>query len=242
MKKKSFIKKLICFTIILLSLTSFTNNVYAEERTRDNLREAIEEQEKELEEEMKPVNPLDSDFTEGIYNDALDRAKENIQNSNGEINFKDKIDNIQRAIFKIIINSRTMAIYGYIGIWVLGILYAATFGSRDVNKRRKVYLVIRNSTILFLTYINIPLIVIWFNTDKSQLSNVTIFNFIYDVLEFLQRNSLIIASLLAYSGMSRLIISKNDLPMRRQGRYLIKFSIISLILLNIAPVAMFFLI
>lgn len=241
MKKKKNIKRFIFFSVVLVAL-SFSNNVYAEENNRDSLREAIEEQEKELEEEMKPINPLDSDFTEGIYKNAVEKAKENLQNSTGEPDFKGKIDNIQKSIFKVIINSRTMAIYGYVGIWVFGILYAATFGSRDVNKRRKVYLVIRNSTVLFLTYINIPLLIIWFNTDKSQLSNVTVFNFIYDVLEFLQHNSLIIASLLAYSGISRLIISKNDLPMRRQGRYLIKFSIISLILLNIAPIAMFFLI
>lgn len=142
----------------------------------------------------------------------------------------------------MVINSRTISIYAYISVWVIGILYASTFGSRDVNKRRKTYLIIRNSTILFLTYINIPLFIIWLNADKSSISTLTLFDIVYDCLEFLQRNSLIISSLMAYAGLSRVIISRNDLPLRKQGRYLIKFSIITLILLNIAPMAMYFLI
>lgn len=235
MKLQLFISTIVlCFSLV-------ATPVFAESN-RDNLRQELEKQEQILEEEMKPINPLDEDITKSLYEKALNDLEETAKNSTGELDIKSKSDAFQRLIFRLVINSRTIAIYAYIAIWVAGILYAATFGSRDVNKRRKVYLIIRNSTVLFLTYINIPLFIIWLNADKSQLSSVTAFNVVYDILEFLQSNSLVISSLMAYAGVTRIIISKNDLPMRRQGIYLTKFSVVVLLLLNIAPMAMYFLI
>lgn len=227
--------------MLLFFSTAASTIVYAESN-RDNLRQELEKQEQILEEELKPINPLDEDITQSLYQKALDDLETNAKNSTGEVDIKGKTDQIQRFFFKLIINSRTIAIYTYIGIWVLGILYAATFGSRDVNKRRKVYLYIRNSTVLFLTYINIPLLIIWLNAYNKELFDITAFDLTYDILLFLQRNALIISALMYYAGKTRVIISKNDLPMRRQGNYLVKFSVIVLILLNVAPIAMYFLI
>lgn len=235
--------KLPIFILAMVFSISVTKSiiVYAESN-RDNLRQELEKQEQKLEEELKPLNPVELDITKTLYQKAIDEFETNASNATGEINIQEKTDEIQKVFFKSIINTRTIAIYGYIGIWVIGILYAATFGSRDVNKRRKVYLYIRNSTVLFLVYINIPLFIIWFNAYNKELFEITGFNLTYDTLLFLQRNSLIISALMFYSGKSRIIISKNDLPMRKQGKYLIKFSIIVLILLNLAPISMYFLI
>lgn len=236
------VRKTIFMCVMILMVITIPNKITHAESNRETLKEELNKQEQILEEEMEPINPIDENIVESLYDKAVGDLKDSFQNSTGVPDFKSKSALLQKFIFKIIINSRSIAIYSYIGIWVIGILYAATFGSRDVNKRRKTYLIIRNSTLLFLTYINIPLFIIWVNADKSSLSSITIFNVVYDFLEFLQRNSLIIASLMAYAGITRVIISRNDLPLRRQGKYLIKFSIISLILLNVAPVAMYFLI
>lgn len=243
MNKKVFrFSRIFIFTAaIILSLGFMSKNTYAVSN-RDNLRNELEEQEKVLEEEMSPLDLLNSDVTQTLYEKAINDLSELPKSTAGELDLKSKSDMLQNFIFKLIINTRTISIYAYVGIWVVGILYGATFGSRDVNKRRKAYLVIRNSTVLFLIYINIPLFIIWLNSDKTKLSDISAINGIYTALEFLQRNSIVITGLMAYAGVSRLIISRNDLPIRRQGSYLIKFSAITLLLLNVAPVAMYFLI
>ena len=227
--------------LIMLILLAFTTTYARADSDRDALREKLEEQEESLKDEMQPINPLeDTDKIENYMDDITDSVK--LEGLTGEFNVQDKINGIQKSLFLIIIKTRTVAIILYSAIWVIGIIYSATMGSRDVNKRRKVFLIIRNSTVLFFIYINIPLFIIWFNTDKSILTQLKLFDVVYDILEFLQRNSVIISSLLLFSGISRLIISKNDLPVRKQGIYLIKFSVILLFVLNIAPVAMNFLI
>lgn len=231
--------KIVAITILIFTLQGYNTNALS---NRDNLKEELNKQEETLEEEMKPIDPLEGDKVQSLYEKALDDLQDNIKNTTGVPDFKSKSAALQRLVFKLVINSRTIAIYSYIGVWVIGILYASTFGSRDVNKRRKTYLIIRNVTVLFLVYINIPLFIIWLNADKSNISSMSAFNVVYDCLEFLQKNSLIIAALMLYAGLSRVIISRNDLPLRKQGKYLIKFSGITLILLNIAPVAMYFLV
>ena len=226
---------------ILISLSLFKTDVFA--NNRDNLREKLNKQEEILEEEMSETElNADEGFIEGLYEESLDELKETIKNSTGTPNFKGKAKELQNGVFNLVINTRTYSIYAYIIIWVVGILYAATLGSRDVNKRRKVYLLIRNSTVIFLTYVNIPLFLIWASSREKKWYDIDALNVLYALLEFLQRNSLVIACLLAFAGITRLIISRNDLPVRRQGIYLIKFSVYLLILLNIAPVAMYFLI
>lgn len=241
MINNSKLKLKLFISIIVLVLSIVSTPVFADSN-RDNLRKELEKQEEILEEEMKPINPIDENVTKSLYEKAIQGLEEASKNSTGELNIKGKTDFFQRLTFKIVIGSRTISIYAYIALCVLSVLYAATFGSRDVNKRRKAYLLIKNSTILFLIYINIPLFIIWLNVDKSQLTSLTAFNIVYDFLEFLQRNSLIISSLMFYAGITRIIISRNDLPIRKQGIYLIKFSVAVLLLLNIAPMAMYFLV
>lgn len=243
MSKKNFkLQRLYIFIAAIVISFSFMIKPSYAVSNRDNLRNELNNQEKILEEEMNPLDPLKSDVTKSIYEKAINDIVEANKTTTGELDIKSKSDMLQRFVFKLIVNTRTISIYAYVGIWVLGILYASTFGSRDVNKRRKVYLILRNSTVLFLIYINIPLVIIWLNSDKTKLSDISIINSIYAGLEFLQRNSLVISGLMAYAGVSRLIISRNDLPVRKQGKYLTKFSVIMFICLNVAPIAMYFLI
>lgn len=240
-KKYGTFKKSISIIILCLSILSlFSIKVYATDR--EHLRDTLDKQEEELSDSMKTLNPIESDTTKDVYKKTVNSIEEEIKNSKGEVDIQSKTDRIQKLIFTGLIKSRTITIITYTATWVIGVLYAATMGSRDVNKRRKAFLVIRNSTVLFLIYVNIPLFIIWLNSSKSNTSNVTLFNVVYEGLLFFQRNSIIITSLMAFSGVSRLIISKNDLPMRKQAIYLIKFSIILLVFFNLAPVAMYFLI
>lgn len=241
-KGKRF-KRFFCALVMVTGIMFVCNGIstFATD-DREHIREKLNEQESELTDEMKPINPFDSEVTDNLYKNAVDSAKEQVQNSTGELNIKGKADAIQKAIFQVIIKSRTAAIISYVGVWIVGLLYAGVMGSRDVNKKRKVYLWIRNSTVLFFTYINIPLLIIWLNADKSNALQITLFNVLYNSMLVLRSNSLVIWALLVYAGGSRKIISKNDLPMRMQSKHLIKWAFILLVFLNIAPIAMYFII
>lgn len=247
MKKnsKTFKKALKLLTIIFvfnaIFISFLPNTVYAKS-DREALKDELEQQEDDLQDELKPYNPLDDKVTNKVFKNSVNNVVKNSKNTKGEFSTKNITNMIQKGLFTIVIKTRTFAIIAYALIWVIGILYAVVMGSRDVNKRRKAFLVIRNTTILFFTYINIPIFIIWLNTDKTKLTQVTFFNIAYSILHFLQNNALIIAVLLVFAGISRLIISKNNLPERKQGIFLIKSAVISFLFLSIAPIAMRFLI
>lgn len=231
--------KVLLLSIVIIS--SFSISTFAA-GDRDTLREELEQQEEELKNELKPYNPLDKGVTVEKFGNTLDTILENNKDVKGEFSVDNVVITTQKALFEIVIKTRTFAIIAYGLLWLIGIIYAAIMGSRDVNKRRKVFLIIRNCTVLFFVYINIPLFIIWINSDVGRVTQLTFFNVVFNIMEFLQKNSLIIAVLLLFAGVTRLIISRNDLPVRKQGQFLIKFAIISLIALNVAPLAMSFLI
>ncbi|MBS5926216.1 MAG: hypothetical protein ACLS2V_12985 [Clostridium paraputrificum] len=230
--KKNFY--LVLVFLILFSI-SFKSNTYAADR--EHLKETLEQQEQQLGEEMKPLAPekLDRSFFESLSDQILEREY------TGEFNASKLVIALQTFVYTIFIKLRTYTILLYSVGLVICLFYMAVMGSRDANKRRKSYLFIRNTSVLFFIYINVPLFIIWLGTDKSKLLNLSIFNIVLDIIEFMQSNSVVISSLLLYAGVTRLIISRNDLPVRMQGRYLIKFAFILLVFLNLAPIAIEFL-
>lgn len=229
---------LFLFLIVFWSCSKVT--AYAND-DREALKEKLEQQEEELNDVIEPYDPTkDKNVTDTINNSV--KAFEENKSTEGIFDVKGKIAAMQKGIINLVVKTRTYAIILYGAIWILGVIYYAVMGSRDVNKRRKVFLVIRNATVLFFVYINIPILLIWLNTDKSQLTRLTFFNVIFSVLGFLQRNSVVISCLLFYAGVTRLIISRNDLPVRKQGMFLMKASPLVLLLLNIVPFAMNFIV
>lgn len=233
------------FTIIILSFLIFSGffkplKVWADDR--EQLREELEKQEDDLKNEIKTTNPINEENGKAFLDQAINTVNENATESKGEFIGTGWIVNIEESIYDVAVKTRTLAFILYGIIWAGGIFYVATFGSKDVNGRRKVYLLIRNSTVLFFIYINLPLALLWLGADKSNITSLTAFNVLYTVLEFFQEHSLIITSLLAYSGITRLIISKNNLPLKKQGIHLIKYSFVSLIFFNVIPIALYFLV
>ena len=234
-----------CFLILSIFLSS-NNIAYADDINsndgREELQEQLDQQEKELQDSFQPLNPFDSDTIHNANDNIQKIVEDNKATIGNDINVEGITNRIQSFLFNLVIKTRTTSIIVYAIIWVVGIIYMSVRGSRDVTARRKAFLFIRNSTVLFFVYINIPLFILWFNTDKSLITKLSLFNSFYSIVKFLQKNSLIIAGLLAYAGTSRILVSKNNLPLRRQGQYLIKFSAITLLFLNVVPLAMYFII
>ena len=231
------IYKYILFFLLANIFVSFNLNlnVYAKNKEKTKLEQQLEEQE----------DKLDDDIGDFVTNDdeIIMDTVESIKNSeyNG-FNVENKINSMTNFLKNIVIKSRSTVIILY-GLFVILIsIYIATIGSRSINKRRHGILLLIGNTLLFLFFINIPLIIIYFSVMKEYTSGISFYSRIIGFTNFLRSNSLIISALLGYLGISKLIVSKNDLPNRQQGQYLFKAAIVILIVLNIVPYAITFII
>lgn len=226
--------KKFCLALALVSTLNMSNSfIVTNADDRDNIKNKIEEQEDIIGEELNEFQ-IEDLFNESNYYDELQKLQdENVDNSTGEFSTKKIINNLREMFYKFLINTRTYSIIGFIILCVLAAIYAATFGSRDVSKRRKAYLLVRNFFVLFMIYINTPLFILWIKSDKTALLNIDFINVFVTFIEFLQSNSIIICILIAYSGFHKYIISKNNLPLYKTGIYQMKFSLWLFIILNI---------
>ncbi|WP_455796029.1 hypothetical protein [Clostridium butyricum] len=220
----------------IMVLFSVQLGVFAtEKKDKTQLEVQIEEQENKLKEDMPNLVP---------DNDTLitDTADTIMNTEYGDFNLEGKINSATQFINNFLIKTRSIIIITY-GLFVALItIYLSTIGSRSLNKRRHGILLLIGNTILFLVYINIPLLIIYLSVAKENIVNISLYSRIIQVTNFLRSNSLIISILLCYLGFTKLIVSKNDLPTRKQGKYLIKTEDIILIILNIVPLAINFII
>lgn len=212
------------YIILILALGfSFINNISTIAIT---LEEKIIEQNKQLNESIDEKQMI-PDFYYNQYEEI---------NSYSNGHAIDLGSVIMKFVKTITIDGRNVVISLY-GLYVLVMLiYLGIFGSRDLAKRKRAIVSLIGISLVFLLYINIPLIMIYVQGDKSLILKVSFTDRINSVVKFLQSNSFIIAAILAYVGITKFIVSKNDLGFKLQGRYLVKFSFILLILLNIVPV------
>lgn len=238
---KNFARYCIILLLTIFSLQLLVNDVFAQDR--EYLRETLEKQENDLSNEMDEIDPVES-LSEDVLNSAVETANDNAKDVSGKVEFSPKklLKNLQKGLFTLVIKTRTAAILIYVLFLVGVVLYIAVWGSRYIEKRSKAILMIRNVSLLFFVYINIPLVIIWLNTDKSYLKDITLFDTVYNIMEFFKNNSIVISLLMIYAGVTRIIISKNNLPIRTQGNFLIKVGVFSFVFLNVAPLLISFLI
>lgn len=234
--------KYIIILLIAVLLVGFNSTLYAfaDNKKNDNnektrLEQHLQEQEKDIQKDMGNIVPED----ETLITDTADQI---MYAEYGDFNIKEKIDSFTNFVNNIIVKSRTLIIIAYALIVSCLCIYIATIGSRNVNKRRHGYYLLIGNTVLFLVFINIPLIIIYFSAVQQNYSSISITGIILSVTKFLRNNSLIICALMAYLGISKYIVSKDDLPVRKQSVYLLKASVIVLIVLNIVPFAINFII
>lgn len=234
--KKNLRRVFFMVAIVTIFMCNFPSRLtYAD--TFNNLEEKLTEQEEDLSNNIDDIT--NNDEHDETFDDAISSITAPTE---GKSRIPVIVSQIQSALKDIAVKARTMAILIYGLLVLLILIYMATVGSKSLTNRRKGFMWLFGFTIVFLVYINIPLLILYFQADKTGIPHVTIYERIIGVINFLKSNSIIISSLMAYSGIIKLIMSKNDLPNRLQGRYLIKFSIVLFIMLNIIPMAINFLI
>lgn len=234
-------KRKILILLITILIIGIPSSVFADVQKNSNLNEKtkleqkLENQEQDIKNDMGDIVPESNNISADIA--------EQIQNAEyGDFNLEKKKEKLSNFVNNLVIKSRTFIIMVYALIVSALCIYIATLGSRNVNKRRNGFYLLIGNTLLFLIFINIPLIVIYFSAIKENYSDISIINGVMNLTKFLRQNSFIISSLLAYLGISKYIVSKQDLPVRKQSIYLLKGYIVVLVVLNIIPVAINFII
>lgn len=232
------IKNIIILFVMVL-LVSIPSSVFATTNNNDNdktrLEQHLSEQEDNIKGDMGNIVPKD----DTIIEDTADTIK------NAEYNGFDldkKINTMTDFVNNLVVKSRTVIIVVYALIVSCLCIYISTLGSRNVNKRRNGYYLLIGNTGLFLVFINIPLIIIYFSIAQQNYHSISIINGILSITTFLRQNSMVICAIMAYLGISKYIVSKEDLPVRKQSIYLLKASVIVLIILNVIPFAINFII
>ena len=231
--KKSWI--IIVLTIITIFNFSFVI-AFAGDKEKSKLESKLEQQESDLKDDIgNKFIPKDDTI--------IDDTADTIANAEyKDFNINEKTNSITDFIKTVIIKSRTTVIIVYALVVAILSLYIATIGSRSLNKRRHGLILLIGNTLLFLVYINIPLIIIYFSAVKDNIASISLLERIMSLINFLQENSFVVSILLAYLGVNKLIVSKNDLPTRLQGKYLLKAAAIMLVILNVVPIAINFII
>lgn len=233
-KIKQKTQLIILFSILIMSL-NISTTVFAYNSEKKDLEIKLEQQENNIKEDMGDITPRDDTF----INDSVDSV---MKAEYKGFNVREKIDSISNFIKNFIVKSRSTVIIFYGLVVTILTIYIATIGSRNLNKRRHGLFLLIGNTLLFLVFINIPLVIIYFSVAKENIAEISIYRRILDMMDFLKSNSLIISALLAYLGMSKLIVSRKDLPNKQQGEYFLKSAVIVLLVLNLVPIAIKFII
>ncbi|WP_315069290.1 hypothetical protein [uncultured Clostridium sp.] len=234
--RKNFSISILLFFLIVLNFSIYSV-AFADDSTsnKSSLESKLQQQEGNLKNDMSNIGPNDDD--------TIRKTTDAVMNSKYEgFNAEEKSSEINNWTKNFVIKTRSTAIITYALFVVLDCFFMATLGSRSINLRRKGLLLLKGNTIIFLIFINLPLGIIYFSSLKENLAQLSVQNIILGGIDFFRENSFIILILMIYLGVSKIIISKNDLPNRKQGKYLIKAAIFFFIIVNLLPLSISFII
>lgn len=221
----------ICLALLLVFSAGFIKTVNASS-TQANIDKKIEQQNKDIKNNIKDA-PDNGEKLDGLINQYNNDNK----NSSGDFNKKELKAKIENGLTMTTITSRKYAIPIYTIFMLIMTVLISTVGAKSLEKR-KAYIVWSISvTIVFLFFLNLPILVIYFQNRALEeiMASGGIYKSLYGFIRFLQQNSPVIAALLIVYGITNIILSKTDLPRRLQGRYMIKLAFVVFIVLQIFP-------
>lgn len=223
---------LICLALLLIFSAGFIRTVYASS-TQFNIDKKIEQQNKDIKNNIKDA-PDNGEKLDGLINQYNNENK----NSSGDFNKKELKAKIENGLTQTTITSRKYAIPIYTIFMLIMTVLISTVGAKSLEKRKSYIVWSLSVTIVFLFFLNLPILVIYFQNRAVEeiLGSGGVYQALYGFIRFLQENSPVIAALLIVYGITNITLSKTDLPRRLQGRYMIKLAFIVLIVLQIFPV------
>lgn len=221
----------ICLALLLIFSAGFIKTVKASS-TQSNIDKKIEQQNKDIKNNVKEA-PDNGEKLDGLINQYNNDNK----NSSGDFNKKELKAKIENGLTMTTITSRKYAIPIYTIFMLIMTVLISTVGAKSLEKRKSYIVWSISVTIVFLFFLNLPILVIYFQNRAVEeiLGSGGVYQSLYGFIRFLQQNSPVIAALLVVYGITNIILSKTDLPRRLQGRYMIKLAFVVFIVLQIFP-------
>ena len=229
MKKK--LGLMILFLLLIFSAGFISRTVYASD-IQKGIDKKIEQQNKDIKNNIKET-PDNGDK----FDDLVNQYNNDNKNSSGEFNKKELKTKIENGLTQTTILSRKYAIPIYTVFMLIMTVLISTVGAKSLEKRKSYIVWSISVTIVFLFFLNLPILVIYFQNRAVEeiAGSEGIYQALYGFINFLQVNSPVIAALLIVYGIINITLSKTDLPRRLQGRYMIKLAFIVLATLQIFP-------
>lgn len=237
-------EKRIFFIIISLMLIFNTGfllrQVYASE-VKVGIDKKVNEQSKDIQDNLKDSTlPSSGDKLD----DLIQKYETNKDTSSGNFDSEELKNKIKGGLVQLTISLRKYAIPIYILLEILLVILISTIGAKNIQKRKAYTIMSISFTLLFIFLLNIPILAIYFQNRALEevLGSGGIYAAIYGLIKFLQINSPVISMLFVIYGVINIILSKNDLPRKLVGTYMINFAIVSLVVLQALPLIIKFIV
>lgn len=233
-------KKRTLLIIILLYFSLLPIGVFANGESFAEIDRKIGEQT----EAIKNNSLINHSEKNDKFDELLNSLKDKQVNSSPETNTKEVKENLKRTFFDLSVTARKYSIPLYMLTIIFYIVMATLLGSKSYIKRKGFFFGIATMTLLFIITLNIPIIIIYFqNTPFSEVINAdSIYLTIFKVIFFLKENSIALSAIFIAYGIMNISLSKDDIPRRMFGQYLIKASLIMFIMLQFLPKIIYYII
>jgi len=144
-------------------------------------------------------------------------------------------ENVFAFFIRLSLNTRRFSIIIFALLMIFYATMLSTVGARSVKKRRKYTFLTVNMTMLFLLLINLPIIILTYNATKESITVDTVINSLYGFLGILQSNSFVIAAVMFITAIDKKVLNVSDIPDRAQGNFLMVGSVAMVLILNLLP-------
>jgi hypothetical protein len=238
MRKKLFL--IIISLILVFNIVFLPRQVYANE-VKSGIDKKVNEQSKDIQEKLKDSKlPSSGEKLDGLFQ----QYETNKDTSTGNFDSEGLKNKIHGGLIQLTIRLRKYAIPIYILLEIILVILISTIGAKNLQKRKTYIVMAISFSLLFVFLLNIPILAIYFQNRALEevLGGGGIYTAIYGLIRFLQINSPVISILFVIYGVMNIILSKNDLPRRLVGKYMIRFAIVSLVVLQVLPLIIKFIV
>lgn len=231
--KKTLFVFLLCFFIFMITPIAF-----AIEETA--MKEKVDNQTKSMLETIKNIPKKDNSDIEakGIY----EQMRSSISQEGKSPTIKSITHSIRDAGFNLSIMSRKYAVPIYLLLVMVNLILAGVLGSKSLKKRKIYTLSVISFTVLFTVIINIPLFVLYFQSNPMSevFTADNVYNATFSFVFFLKQHSFTISTLVLVYGIVNIMLGKNDIPRKLLGRYLVKTAFVIFFVMQGLPIMVSF--
>ncbi len=220
---------LVIFLVILNCTLVFADdgNGYDEK-----IDDKLEQQHEDLKDSMGEFG----DYSDG-FDSMVDKLRTNRNKDYDSFSMDDFKKRSSNFLFTTSLESRRLSVPIYVITIILNIILMSIFGGKNLKKRKYYIIGCIVYTVLFLLFLNIPLIIIYFQqTPIGEILNKdTVSKNLYMFIEFMRANCVFYGLLLISYGIVNKILGRNDVARGTNGGYVIKVAIITVLVLLILP-------